>query len=294
MELISGITRNVRSSTTGVDTLDLDLGGRDVRLEKVAEKSLVQDGDELIVAGRQEAGAVVGYAYRNITQGYGCRASCKSDGFQGVLTLLFFAGGAWAAFDVQSEIALFLWTQRVLYSGLAVLFAVFTIVHIISIVEKFLAGFRVNRAAIETVRGTARNVRHSQNNCTAYFDVDACHIELAMPRKIVIANGDEVIVAGQRAGGILAGMDYRNVTRGVVGRNWTVAGFLSRLLLIGMVLAAVIMGLWFGSDDAAIFIALRRALGLAFTMGILVLALDRFFSWRIDLEAWRRVRAGTR
>jgi hypothetical protein len=292
MELISGIARNVRSSTTGADTLDLDLGGRDVRLEKVAQKSLVQDGDGLIVAGRRDAGAVVGYAYRNITQGYGCRASCHSDGFQGVLTLLFFVGGAWAAFDAQSEIPLFLWTQRVLYSGLALLFAVFTIVHIISIVEKFLAGFRVNRAAIETVRGPARNVRHSNGNCTAYFDVDVCHIELAMPCKIVIANGDEVVVAGQRAGQILAGMDYRNVSQGVIGRSWSVSGFLSRLL-IGVMLASVIMGLWFGSDDAAIFIALRRALALAFTMGILVLALDRFFRWRVDLEAWRRVRAGT-
>jgi hypothetical protein len=249
--------------------------------------------NELIVAGRQDAGAVVSYCYRNITQGYGCRASCRNDGFQGVLTLLFFVGGTWAAFDAQSEIPLFLWTQRVLYLGLALLFAVFTIVHIISIVEKFLAGFRVNRAAIETVRGTAHNVRRSKGNCIAYFDVDACHIELAMPRKIVIANGDEVVVAGQRAGHILAGMDYRNVTRGVIGRSWIVSGFLSRLLLIGVMLAAVTVGLWFGSDDAAIFIALRRALALAFTMGILVLALDRFFRWRVDLEAWRRVRAGT-
>jgi hypothetical protein len=32
------------------------------------------------------------------------------------------------------------------------------------------------------------------------FDVDARHIELAMPRTIVIANDDEVVVAGQRAG----------------------------------------------------------------------------------------------
>jgi hypothetical protein len=293
MELIGGIARNVRSSATGADALGLDLGGRDVRLEKVAEESLVQDGDELIVAGRQEAGVVVGYAYRNITQGYGCRASCKSDGFQSVLTLLFLVAASWAAFDAQSEIPLFLWTQRVFYFGLALLFAVFTIVHIISIVEKFLAAFRVNQAAIETVSGTARNVRHSKDNCTAYFDVDARHIELAMPRKIEITNDDEVVVAGQRAGGILAGMDYRNVTRGVIGRSWTVFGFISRLLLIGVMLASVIMVLWFGSEDAAIFIAFRRGLALVFTVGILVFALDRFSRWRVDLEAWRRVRAST-
>lgn len=293
MELINGMARNVRSSSTGADALDLDLGGRGVRLEKVARESLVQDGDELIVAGRREAAVVVGYAYRNITQGYGCRASCQSDGFVGVITLLFFVGACWAAFGAHSEIPLFLWTQRVLYFGLALLFAVFTIVQSISIVEKFLAGFRVNQAAIETVRGTAHNVRHSKDNCTAYFDVDARHIELSMPRTIVIASNDEVVVAGQRAGGILAGMDYRNVTQGVTGRSWTVYGFISWLLLIGVILAFDIAVLWFGSDDAAIFIALRRALALAFTMGILVFALDRFFRWRVDLEAWRRVRSGT-
>jgi hypothetical protein len=293
MELISGIARNVRGSSTGADALDLDLDGRNVRLEKVARQSLVQDGDELIVAGPQDADAVVGYAYRNITQGYGCRASCQSDGVQGLLTLLFSVGASWAAFGAQSEIPLFLWTQRVLYFALALLFAALTIVQIISIVEKFLAGLRVNQTAIETVRGTAHNVRHSKDNCTAYFDVDARHIELAMPRTIVIANDDQIVVAGQRAGGILAGMDYRNVTQGVIGRSWTVYGLISRLLLIGVMLAFDLAVLWFGSDDAAIFIALRRALALAFMMGILVLALDRFFRWRVDLEAWRRVRAST-
>ena len=295
MELVSGIARNVRASA-GADTLNLDLGGRDVRLENPEHDSRrVQDDDKLIVAGNQESGTVVGYAYRNITQGYWCRASCRDNAFQGVLTLIFSLGAGWAAFDAQSEIPLFLWTQRVVFLALALLFGVFTITLVIIIVEKFLAGFRVNRAALETLRGSARNVRLSTDRSGAYLDIDASRVELLfMPRKIVIANDDEVVVVGQRVGDVLTGMSYRNVTRGISGRSWTVVGLLSTLLWIGVLLAFLITGLWFGGDEAAIFIAIRRALALALMMATLVFALDRFFRWRLDLEAWRRVRAGPR
>lgn len=295
MELISGIAGNVRGSG-GADTLNLDLGGRDVRLEKPAHDGRsVEDGDKLIVAGNQEAGTVVGYAYRNITQGYWCRASYRDNAFQGVLTLIFSLGAGWAAFDAQSEIPLLLWTQRVAFFALALLFAVFTGTLVVIIVEKFLAGFRVNRAALETLRGSARNVRLSTDGSGAYLDIDASRVELLfMPRKIVMADDDEVVVVGQRVGNVLTAISYRNVTRGVGGRSWTVVGLLSTLLWIGVLLAFVMTGLWFGGEEAAIFIAIRRSLALAFMMAILVFALDRFFRWRLDLEAWRRVRAGPR
>src|SRR5262249_56072389 len=84
MELISGIARNVRDSP-GTGTINLDLGGRRVRLVQRAHERLDQgdqngedlvladqqegrDGDDLIVTGTEEAGIIVGSAYRNITQ----------------------------------------------------------------------------------------------------------------------------------------------------------------------------------------------------------------------------------
>jgi hypothetical protein len=251
----------------------------------------VQDGDDLIVAGHLEAGTIVGYAYRNISQGYSCRASCRDDAFQGWLTLIFFVGAGWYASEANSDIPLFLWLQRVVFFALAALFAVFTAVYLIVIVEKFLAAFRVNRAALERLRGIVSNVHLSTDGCTAYFDVDARRVELVMPRRIAIAVADEVVIAGQRAGDILAGLGYRNVTQGAVGRRWPVVGLASTLLLIGVMPPLLVIGLWIGDDDAAIFTVIRRALAVAFMMAILVFALDRFFRWRLDLEAWRRVRA---
>jgi hypothetical protein len=291
MELISGIARNVRS--TGAETLNVDLDGRGVRLELPAGEghSLVQDGDALIIAGHTEAETVVGYAYRDITQGYSCRSSCQNDAFQGWLTLIFALGALWGACDAQSEIALFLWLQRILFFALAALFAVFTIVYLIMIIEKFLASFLVNQAALETLRGTASNIRHSTDNCAAFFDVDARHIELVMPRKIAIAAADEVVITGQRAGDVLAGLSYRNLTQGAIGRSWSVFGLVSTVVLIGVMLALIVTGLWLSGEEAAFFIVIRRALALAFMMGVLIFALDRFFRWRLAFEAWRRARA---
>jgi hypothetical protein len=304
MELISGIARNVRDSA-GAGTINLDLDGRDVRLEKLADESPEEDGDDLIVAeqqevkegdhmivaGQQKAGTFVGYAYRNITQGYGRRASCRNDAFQALLTLFISIGAFWYSFDAHSDIALFFWIQRVTFFAFALLFAVCTVVLVIIIVEKFLAGFRVNRAALETLRGAARNVCLSTDRCGAYLDIDARCVELLMARKIAIADDDEVIIVGQRTADVLTGFSYHNLTRGVAGRRWTVIGPMWTLLWMGALLASV-TGLWFGEEDAAIFIVIRRALALAFMMAILVFALDRFFRWRLDWEAWRRVRAG--
>jgi hypothetical protein len=92
MELISGIARNVRSSTTAADALDLDLGGHDVRLEKVAE-SLVHDGDELIVAGRQDAGAVVSIAIGTSLKGTGAAPRAETTGSRACLPCCSSSGG---------------------------------------------------------------------------------------------------------------------------------------------------------------------------------------------------------
>ncbi len=51
------------SSELHVDApLNLDLGRRDVRLERLADESLMREGDDLAVAGNTQARAVVCYA----------------------------------------------------------------------------------------------------------------------------------------------------------------------------------------------------------------------------------------
>jgi hypothetical protein len=303
MELIRGIARNVRDSTQA-GAINLDLDSRAVRLEKLVDDSReqngedgddliiaeqqVKEGDDLIVAGQQEAAIFVGSAYRNITQGYGSRASCRNDAFLSLLTLFISIGGFWYGFDAHSDIPLFFWIQRVTFLAFGLLFAVCAIVLVSIIVEKFQAAFRVNLAALETRKGAARNVRLSTDRCGAYLDVDTCRIEMLMSGKIAIADDDEVIIVGQRAGDVLTGFSYRNVTRGRAGRRWTAVGSMWTLLWMAVLLASL-TGLWFGGEDTAIFTVIRRGLALAFMMAILVVALDRFFRWRLDWEAWRRL-----
>ena len=310
MELISGIARDVRGFP-GTGTINLDLGGRQVRLVQrtdgrldqdhhngedlvLADQQDVRDGDDLIVAGTEEAGIIVGYAYRNITQGFSWRASCKNDAFQGLLTLFLSIGAFWYGFEAGNEIPLFFWIHRITFFALALLFAAGTITYVIIIVERFSAAFRVNRAALETLQGIARNVRPSIDRFGAYLDIDARRVELlSMPRKIVIDDDDEVVIVGQRVGAVLAGMGYRNVTRGVVGRNWTPIGLTWTLLWMGAWLALPTALLWFSGEGMDDFdLVFGRALALVFLTATLVFALDRFFRWRLDLEAWRRVRAG--
>jgi hypothetical protein len=288
MKLISGTARNVRSTA---ETLSLDLDGQDVRLHKPGGKGLVEDGDDLIVAGPQEGGALVGYAYRNVTRGHGDRAALWEDSKRLVLSVLFFALGCWPAFSPPSDDQVLFYSQRIGGYGFVILWGLVAGDAALTIARKILAGFRVNRAGIETVRGTARNVRLSEDRCAAHFDVDARQVKLAgMPRKIVIGDGDEVAVAGRRAGGVLLGMDYSNVTRRVAGRRWMAFGVLGRVLWIGVV-AFGAAGLWSQADPAFIITLLRRALALAFMTGVLIYAVDQYFRWRLDLTAWWRIRA---
>jgi hypothetical protein len=323
MELIHGIARNVRASADA-DALSLVIDGRDVRLQELGapaaeddpekaeessedsqvpghqepahqepgNRSIVKDGDEMIVAGRTDDGVFVGQAFWNVTQGREWRASVKADGFQGALTLILSGGALWAGLLADSEVPLWLWSERIVCFALALLFVVFAIVYVAVMVEKFLARFMVSRAALESLKGTASNVRLSTDHTGAFLDIGGRPIELYMPHKIVIADGDEVVVTGQRNGAALAGMGYRNETRGIVGRRRIVLSLAWRLLLIGALPALVIFGLWFGDGDTAWVVAFRRALAMVFMMAIVVLALDRLFGWLLELEAWRRVKAG--
>src|SRR5262249_54788566 len=114
-------------------------------------------------------------------------------------------------------------------------------------------------------------------------------VELIMPRKIAIEEGDEIVVAGEQAGDILAGMVYRNVTRSVLGRAWSKASIILAPLMV-VVIAIMLGGLWSsGGMELDLAIAVRRALALGIMMGAMFFALDRFFRWRLYMDAYRRV-----
>jgi len=277
--------------------VNLEVAGRAVRLEMGAQECPwpVRDGDDIIVAGERQADALVGYAYKDVTQGYVSRASCRADAIQGSLTLLFATGALWLGSIAHSDTPFFLWTQRILLFGLALVFVLFTVVYIISIAEKLQAAFLVLRASLETVRGIARNVQHLPRGersaaRMARIELDGRVVEFVMPRAIAIREGDEIVVTGEQAGDVLAGMAYRNITQSVLGRAWSIAGIVVGPLLI-VVSVAMLGGLWSsGGGDLDIWVAIRRALALGIMMGMMFFALDRYFQWRLYLEAYRRVK----
>lgn len=88
-ELVRGIARNVRGfarppQQQGDGPVVLEVNGRTVRLDMPAAQCPwpIRDGDDVIVAGDVRADALVGYAYKDVTQGYLSSASYRADAVQ--------------------------------------------------------------------------------------------------------------------------------------------------------------------------------------------------------------------
>lgn len=284
MKLITGTARNLRPAAA---TVSLDLGGESVRLH---QPGLVKEGDELIVAGPRQGGTLIGYAWRNLTRGGANQAALLEDRKRLVLSVLLLALGCWGAFGPPSDNPQLYYSQRIGGFSFVFLWGLVAGDAALTVAQKLLAAFAVNRAGIETVRGAARNVRLSEDRFAARFEVDAREVALSgMPRRIVIGEGDEVAVAGRRAGPVLIAADYRNLTRRVAGRRWMALGVAGQFAGAGA-MAFAAAGLWLQTDPALAITVLRRALALAFMTGTLVYALERYLRWRLDLTAWRRIR----
>jgi hypothetical protein len=106
---------------------------------------------------------------------------------------------------------------------------------------------------IQVIRGTVANIRHStevsgndksvSTSHVAVFDLDGQAVEIKLRESIVLANGDQAIVAGDTKRGLFRGLAYRNVTRRVDGK-----GPIAVYLFIGIIFCAVVVflpiGLW--------------------------------------------------
>jgi hypothetical protein len=304
MELVRGIARNVHAlATTSTQQpsggVGLEVNGRTVRLDMPAQECPwpIRDGDDIIVAGDMQAGTLVGFAYKDVTQAYVSSLSYGGDAVQAWLTLILGLGVFWFGWNAHSEVSVLLWGQRLVVLSLALLFASFTLVYLNLIVEKRRATFLVVSASFETVKGIARNVEHVTGEREApgravRIGLDGRRVHLAMSREINIRDGDEIVVTGEQAGDVLVGIAYRNVTRSVLGRAWSSASGMIFVPLCVMLIIAVFAGLWWNGngDDVDIWTAIRRLLALGFLVGTMLLALDRFFRWKLHWEACRRVK----
>src|SRR5882672_7514284 len=161
MELIRSIARNVQAAPVVADGADAHaLAGRSIRLDIGPDQSPcpIRDGDDVIVAGEGQGNAIIGYAYKDLTQGYLGRRSTRRDTAQVALIIILASMSLWYAASADSNVALFLWTQRIVFFALGGLLALLAAVNLMSIFHKFQAAFLVVRASIDTARGVARQV----------------------------------------------------------------------------------------------------------------------------------------
>lgn len=304
IELVRGIARNVHALATTSrhqpsGGVSLEVNGRIVRLDMPVQECPwpIRDGDDIIVAGDVQADTLVGYAYKDVTQAYVSSLSYGSDAVQAWLTLIFTLGGFWVGWNASSEVSLLLWGQRLVFLSMALLFASFTLVLLNLIVEKRRAAFLVVSASFETVKGIARNVERLAGEQevagrAVQMELDGRRVHLVMSHRITVRDGDEIVVTGEQAGDALVGIAYRNVTRSVLGRAWSSIG---SVMFVPMCLALIVFAfatLWWNDagDGVDIWTALRRVLALGALVATILLAVDRFFQWKLYREAWRRVR----
>src|SRR5262245_7276043 len=200
MELIRSIARNVQAApimAAGADAHEhavaFELDGRSIRLDIGPDQPPcpIRDGDDVIVAGEGQGNAIIGYAYKDLTQGYLGRRSTRRDMAQVAVIIIIASMFLWYAASADSDVPVFLWTQRIVFFALGGLLALVAAANLISVVQKFQAAFLVVRASMDTVRGVAHQV--ATDNGIVRLELNGRRIQLASPNDAV-REGDEMVV----------------------------------------------------------------------------------------------------
>jgi hypothetical protein len=304
MELVKGIARNVLAPSAAAGQggaeapfVGFEIDDRTIRLDMAREQSPwpLTDGDEVIVAGQQQGGTLVGYAYKDVAQGYLGRQSSRPDLGQAALTIILAGVSLWYGATADNEIALFLWTRRIVAFALAATLVACAMAYIFNVIQKFHAAFLVRRASIATVRGVASRMETAADaesgDRIIRMELDGRPVQLVARRDLPIRDGDEVTVAGEVAGDALSVIAYRNLTRSTLGSAWSLLAMIPPILLIGLTL--VVLALWWIDGDSEgldIGTGVRWGMTVLFGLGSMVVALDCFFRWRLYREATHRVK----
>src|SRR5215469_2261441 len=150
MKLVRGIARNIEASAVvaedaGAHVVGFELDGHSIRVEVGPDHPpcSIEDGDDVIVAGEEKGAAIVSYAYKDLTQGCLGRQSTRQDGVHAGLSIILGGVSWWYASIANSDVALFLWTQRLVFFAFAGLMGLFAAVCLMSVFEKLQAAFLV-------------------------------------------------------------------------------------------------------------------------------------------------------
>jgi hypothetical protein len=289
MELLRGIASEVRiaaaDATDTEGTASLQMAGRAVVVAVASAKCPIHDGDEIIAAGCAQGTALAALAYYNVSRG--CVNKTPYDIAPRGLALSLAIVVLWAGSTADD------WTVRAACIGAGSVLVILTAVSLLSLVRNLRAEFRVRSAALQAVRGIARNVARSADGDAAPAEpttlVEVAGRIVEFPAGCAIRDGDEVVVVGAPVGPVLAAMACHNITRSAP--SVTVAG-IAPAVAIFSVFAIVLVAAWsgFGMTDFALlvtrFIVLWLALGLGYQ------AFDRLFRWQLSRQAQRQLRRG--
>jgi hypothetical protein len=302
METLSGVAREPQTQAIEQKTtLRFKVDGSSVELEpaRAARSCPIREGDDVMVVGRAQSDEVTALAYWNRSLGCVARASCGQHMTEGVLCLLTGIAMLVVAWMLPNDIAFLKWAGRVGGTAVAALFWLFTEVHFQAIRTTFRAEFSLMRAALETVRGIARDVEYTQQRSPRgrlaskiSMKLDGRPVELHRFPAATLAEGDDVVVAGKQRGGVLIGTAYRNFTRSRAKAITGVTPVIVATVLLAGVAGFLYLG-WSSQNASGPDLAdwLRWPFGLVLAIAIVYETAEPFYAWTVRRKAYRRMRS---
>jgi hypothetical protein len=303
METLSGVARELQTQTIEKKTmLRFKVDGRSVELEpaRAARCCPIREGHDVTLVGHANGDRVTALAYWNRSLGCIARASCGGELTQGVLCLLTGVAMLVVAWILPNDIAFLKWAGRVGGTAVAALFYLFTEAYFHTIRTTFRAEFSLMRAALETVRGIARDVEYSEQRSPRgrlqasqiRMKLDGRPVELRGFPAATLVEGDDVVVAGRQRGGALMGTAYRNFTRSRAEAITGVGPVIVAPLLLAGVAGFLYLG-WSGQSASGPDLAdwLRWPFGLVLAIAVVYETAEPIYEWTLRRQAFRRMRS---
>jgi hypothetical protein len=299
MFVIRGIARDptippvvtVKGESAAAPVGHFMLDGHSVWLEDFDPDPLagIHDGDEVVLAGRNRGETFTASAVRNLTQKRAERSAITADSIGGAVSLIIGLSAIWLSVIFESQLPELIWVGRIAFGALGVLMVLAAVSYAASVDGKYRAMYLVNAATLEIIRGTAADVRHSPAQF-ANFTLAGRSVWFLRPRLLALSEGDDVVIAGHSADDDVLGFAMHNITQGRSERSWDRRSQFETFLFVFFGLVAL-PGFFFSTPaELNIFIALRYIFIVGLETFVVTTLIARFYAWKFDREALRRVR----
>jgi hypothetical protein len=180
------------------------------------------------------------------------------------------------------------WLGRIGFGILGVALVLVAAIAFSVIIVKFRAEYLVDAASLETIRGTAADVRHivwtDPSARFPRFTLAGGPIRFAPSRLIALSDGDEVVIAGQPSTGAFVARAMQNITQARFERGWDRWSQFETLLIAIFGLAAPAGFFVSTPTELNPFIALRYMLIVAVACFAAIALIARFYAWKLDRQ----------